>query len=101
MLSSLADHLGRFNMAHIQSSSLAGGIAIGAVANVILYPHHAIVVGAAAALVSVLGHVYVTVNFWDFLNLILKYFKKRNAFLKYSYIEYLILNFGFFFIFLI
>uniref|UniRef100_A0A915MLI6 Ammonium transporter AmtB-like domain-containing protein n=1 Tax=Meloidogyne javanica TaxID=6303 RepID=A0A915MLI6_MELJA len=56
MLSSLADHLGRFNMAHIQSSSLAGGIAIGAFANVILYPHHAIVVGAAAALVSVVGH---------------------------------------------
>nr|CAD2187236.1 unnamed protein product [Meloidogyne enterolobii] len=60
MLSSLADHLGRFNMAHIQSSSLAGGIAIGAFANVILYPHHAIVVGAAAALVSVVGHVFVT-----------------------------------------
>uniref|UniRef100_A0A915MG26 Ammonium transporter AmtB-like domain-containing protein n=1 Tax=Meloidogyne javanica TaxID=6303 RepID=A0A915MG26_MELJA len=56
MLSSLADHLGRFNMAHIQSSSLAGGIAIGAFANVILYPHHAIVVGAAAALISVVGH---------------------------------------------
>uniref|UniRef100_A0A914L9Y9 Ammonium transporter AmtB-like domain-containing protein n=1 Tax=Meloidogyne incognita TaxID=6306 RepID=A0A914L9Y9_MELIC len=60
MLSSLADHLGRFNMAHIQSSSLAGGIAIGAFANVILYPHHAIVVGAAAALISVVGHVFVT-----------------------------------------
>ncbi|KAL3091568.1 hypothetical protein niasHT_024150 [Heterodera trifolii] len=60
LLSSLADHLGRFNMAHIQSSSLAGGIAIGAVANVILYPHHAIIVGAAAALISVIGHVYVT-----------------------------------------
>jgi len=62
MLSSLADHLGRFNMAHIQSSSLAGGIAIGAFANVILYPHHAIVVGAAAALISVVGHVFVTVR---------------------------------------
>ncbi|KAH7729890.1 Rh-like protein 2 [Aphelenchoides avenae] len=56
MISSLSDNLGRFNMLHIQSSTLAGGIAVGTVANVILYPHHAVVVGALAGILSVFGH---------------------------------------------
>ncbi|TKR88014.1 hypothetical protein L596_012323 [Steinernema carpocapsae] len=60
IISSLADSLGRFNMLHIQSSTLAGGIAMGSVANVVLYPYHAIVVGALAGLISVVGHVYIT-----------------------------------------
>jgi ammonium transporter Rh len=42
-------------MLHIQSSTLAGGIAIGSVANVVLYPHHAIIVGVIAGIASVLG----------------------------------------------
>uniref|UniRef100_A0A1I7YV76 Ammonium_transp domain-containing protein n=1 Tax=Steinernema glaseri TaxID=37863 RepID=A0A1I7YV76_9BILA len=60
IVSSLADNLGRFNMLHIQSSTLAGGIAMGSVANVVLYPYHAVVVGAIAGLISVVGHVYIT-----------------------------------------
>ncbi|KAI6233553.1 Ammonium-transp domain-containing protein [Aphelenchoides fujianensis] len=56
MLSSMSDQLGRFNMLHIQSSTLSGGVAVATVANVILYPHHAIIVGAIAAFISVLGH---------------------------------------------
>lgn len=60
MISSMSDQLGRFNMLHIQSSTLAGGIAIGTIANVVLYPHHAIIVGVIAGVASVLGHVFVT-----------------------------------------
>jgi ammonium transporter Rh len=63
MVSSMSDHFGRFNMLHIQSSTLSGGIAIGSVANVVLYPHHAIIVGSIAGVASVLGHVWVTVSF--------------------------------------
>lgn len=33
------------------------------VKNVVLYPHHAIVVGAISGVASVLGHVWVTVIF--------------------------------------
>ncbi|KAI6185847.1 Ammonium-transp domain-containing protein [Aphelenchoides besseyi] len=60
MLSSMSDQLGRFNMLHIQSSTLSGGVAVATVANVILYPHHALLVGAIAAFISVIGHVWVT-----------------------------------------
>uniref|UniRef100_A0AC34FXL5 Ammonium transporter AmtB-like domain-containing protein n=1 Tax=Panagrolaimus sp. ES5 TaxID=591445 RepID=A0AC34FXL5_9BILA len=60
LVSSLSDAFGRFNMLHIQSSTLAGGIAIGTVANVILYPHHAIIVGFITGVLSVVGHVAVT-----------------------------------------
>lgn len=49
-------------MLHIQSSTLAGGIAVGTVANVILYPHHAVIVGALAGILSVFGHVILTVD---------------------------------------
>uniref|UniRef100_A0A915DH55 SUMO-conjugating enzyme UBC9 n=1 Tax=Ditylenchus dipsaci TaxID=166011 RepID=A0A915DH55_9BILA len=65
MISSLSDHLGRFNMLHIQSSTLAGGISMGTVANVILYPHHAVLVGALAGLLSVVGHVLITPRFLE------------------------------------
>ncbi len=56
---------GRFNMMHVQNSTLAGGVAIGSVANVILFPYHAVIVGSVAGFVSVLGHVYITVRLSD------------------------------------
>uniref|UniRef100_A0A7E4WCD1 Ammonium_transp domain-containing protein n=1 Tax=Panagrellus redivivus TaxID=6233 RepID=A0A7E4WCD1_PANRE len=65
LVSSLSDAFGRFNMLHIQSSTLAGGIAIGTVANVILYPHHAILVGGMTGLLSVVGHVAITPKFFE------------------------------------
>uniref|UniRef100_A0AC35FTM8 Ammonium transporter AmtB-like domain-containing protein n=1 Tax=Panagrolaimus sp. PS1159 TaxID=55785 RepID=A0AC35FTM8_9BILA len=65
LVSSLSDAFGRFNMLHIQSSTLAGGIAIGTVANVILYPHHAIIVGVITGVLSVVGHVAVTPKFFE------------------------------------
>ncbi|KAE9551202.1 hypothetical protein FO519_005589 [Halicephalobus sp. NKZ332] len=65
LVSSLSDAFGRFNMLHIQSSTLAGGIAIGTVANVILFPHHAIIVGSLTGIISVVGHVAITPKFFE------------------------------------
>ncbi|CAA98418.1 Ammonium transporter AmtB-like domain-containing protein [Caenorhabditis elegans] len=60
MISSCVDTLGRFNMIHIQSSTLAGGVAIGSSANAVLHPYHAVIVGVIAALLSVIGHAWIS-----------------------------------------
>ncbi|EFP05599.1 CRE-RHR-2 protein [Caenorhabditis remanei] len=75
MVSSCVDTLGRFNMIHIQSSTLAGGVAIGkssrvptyssntysgSAANAVLYPYHAVIVGVVAAILSVIGHAWIS-----------------------------------------
>uniref|UniRef100_A0A8R1XXI7 Ammonium transporter AmtB-like domain-containing protein n=1 Tax=Onchocerca volvulus TaxID=6282 RepID=A0A8R1XXI7_ONCVO len=49
----------RFSMTHISNSVLAGGIAIGTVANIILEPFYALLIGCLGALVSVLGNSYI------------------------------------------
>ncbi|GMR56524.1 hypothetical protein PMAYCL1PPCAC_26719, partial [Pristionchus mayeri] len=59
MLTSLTDRHGRFNMIHIQSSTLAGGVAIGSVANAILQPWHSLLIGGVAAIISVFGHTHL------------------------------------------
>uniref|UniRef100_A0A1I7VDU9 Ammonium_transp domain-containing protein n=1 Tax=Loa loa TaxID=7209 RepID=A0A1I7VDU9_LOALO len=53
------EHKYRFSMTHISNSVLAGGIAIGTVANIILEPFYALLVGCLGALVSVLGNNYI------------------------------------------
>lgn len=53
----------RFSMTHISNSVLAGGIAIGTVANIILEPFYALLIGCLGALVSVLGNSYIRVCF--------------------------------------
>jgi ammonium transporter Rh len=50
---------------HIQNSALAGGVAIGTVADMMIYPFGAIIVGSFAGLVSVIGVVFLTVNFFN------------------------------------
>ncbi|CAB3398281.1 unnamed protein product [Caenorhabditis bovis] len=60
ILSSFVDRLGRFNMIHIQSSTLSGGVAIGSAANAVLYPYHAVCVGVLSACLSVLGHAWLS-----------------------------------------
>ncbi|VIO97654.1 Uncharacterized protein BM_BM3199 [Brugia malayi] len=61
LISQLLDHEHkyRFSMIHISNSVLAGGIAIGTVANIILEPFYALLIGCLGALVSVLGNHYI------------------------------------------
>ncbi|TKR61617.1 hypothetical protein L596_028708 [Steinernema carpocapsae] len=48
------------DMVHIANSTLAGGVAIGTNANVILSPLHALLVGFIAGILSVIGYQYIT-----------------------------------------
>lgn len=50
----------KFDMVHIQNSTLAGGVAVGASANLMLEPYGALVVGIAAGLLSVVGYHAIT-----------------------------------------
>lgn len=51
---------GRFDMVHIQNATLAGGVAIGSVADMDLLPFGALAVGSVAGFVSTLGYVKIT-----------------------------------------
>lgn len=54
---------GRFEMIHIQNSTLAGGVVMGAVASLYVHPAGAMAIGFTAGFVSVVGYCYVS----DFL----------------------------------
>ena len=49
-------------MDHILNASLAGGVAIGTTANMVLYPFGALIIGCGAGLLSVLGFDYIGVR---------------------------------------
>lgn len=52
----------KFDMVHIQNSTLAGGVAIGTAANLMVQPYGALIVGSIAATISVFGYSVLTVN---------------------------------------
>merc|ERR1739846_16885 len=49
---------GKFDAVHVQNSTLAGGVAIGATARLAMGPGAAFLVGSLAGLISVLGYFY-------------------------------------------
>lgn len=59
--SSLVSH-GKFDMVHIQNSTLAGGVAVGSVCNLHIGAGGAIAIGIGAGILSVLGYRYLTVS---------------------------------------
>ncbi|CAO4379923.1 unnamed protein product [Caenorhabditis nigoni] len=60
LVSQAVDKHKRFDMVHIANSTLAGGVAIGTTANVVLEPYHSMIVGVIAGAVSVIGYKYIT-----------------------------------------
>ncbi|CAB3246988.1 unnamed protein product [Arctia plantaginis] len=61
VVSSMVNHQkGKFDMVHIQNSTLAGGVAIGAVCNMFITPGIAIAIGIGAGILSVCGYRFLT-----------------------------------------
>lgn len=51
---------GKFDMVHIQNSTLAGGVAVGSSADLVIHPGGALAIGMIAGTVSVLGYKYLS-----------------------------------------
>lgn len=60
VISTVLDEKGRLKMAHIQNATLAGGVAIGAVADMMISPFGAIVLGCLGGMACTLGFEYLT-----------------------------------------
>lgn len=60
-MSALVSH-GKFDMVHIQNSTLAGGVAVGSICNMHIGPGGALAVGVGAGILSVLGYRFLTVS---------------------------------------
>jgi len=60
VVSAIVSHENKLDMVHIQNSTLAGGVAVGSVCNLLIGPHGAILIGIIAGIVSVAGYRYLT-----------------------------------------
>lgn len=59
-LASVVAGRGRLNLAHIRNATVAGGVAVGAVADMAIQPAGALIIGTLAGLIAALGAHYVT-----------------------------------------
>lgn len=50
----------KLNMVHIQNATLAGGVAVGAVADLAVQPYGALLIGSFSGVLSVIGYEYLT-----------------------------------------
>ncbi|XP_067646311.1 ammonium transporter Rh type B-B [Eurosta solidaginis] len=60
VVSAIVSHENKLDMVHVQNSTLAGGVAIGTVCNLLVGSHGAILIGIIAGCISVLGYRYLT-----------------------------------------
>ena len=47
---------------HIQNATLAGGVAVGSVANMVIQPWGALLIGFLAGFISVVGYRFISVS---------------------------------------
>lgn len=59
-ISALVSHEKKFDMVHVQNSTLAGGVAVGSICNLMIHPFGALLVGVIAGVISVLGYRFLT-----------------------------------------
>ncbi|XP_059501423.1 ammonium transporter Rh type A isoform X3 [Stegostoma tigrinum] len=59
-LSSLVDKKGKLDMVHIQNATLAGGVAAGTSADMMIYPYGSLLIGFTAGIISTVGFKYLT-----------------------------------------
>ncbi|KAK3605478.1 hypothetical protein CHS0354_001463 [Potamilus streckersoni] len=52
-------HKGKFEMVHVQNATLAGGVAVGTTAHMVLHPWGALLMGLAAGMLSTLGFHFI------------------------------------------
>uniref|UniRef100_A0A4W4G028 Ammonium transporter AmtB-like domain-containing protein n=1 Tax=Electrophorus electricus TaxID=8005 RepID=A0A4W4G028_ELEEL len=58
--SALLNHEGKLDMVHIQNAALAGGVALGTAAEMMITPFGSMIVGFLAGAISVLGYRFIT-----------------------------------------
>ncbi|XP_007934350.1 ammonium transporter Rh type A [Orycteropus afer afer] len=58
--SSLFEHRGKLNMVHIQNATLAGGVAVGTCADMVINPYGSMIIGSIAGIISVVGFKFLT-----------------------------------------
>ncbi|XP_006263869.1 ammonium transporter Rh type C [Alligator mississippiensis] len=58
--SSMLEKKGKLDMVHIQNATLAGGVAVGTSAEMMLPPYGSLIVGFICGIVSTVGYVYLT-----------------------------------------
>ncbi|XP_046842725.1 ammonium transporter Rh type B-A-like [Xenia sp. Carnegie-2017] len=59
-LSGLFNRQRKLDMVHIQNATLAGGVAVGTLANMMIQPWGALLIGILAAAISVVGYTYIS-----------------------------------------
>ncbi|KAL8625333.1 hypothetical protein ACOMHN_044476 [Nucella lapillus] len=59
-VSSLTDPHGKFDMVHVQNATLAGGVAVGTAADMMIGTYGALLIGSLAGALSVIGYRYIT-----------------------------------------
>ncbi|CRK99182.1 CLUMA_CG012501, isoform A [Clunio marinus] len=60
VVSALVSKDNKLDMVHVQNSTLAGGVAVGSVVNLLIHPVGAVVIGTVAGALSVVGYRYLS-----------------------------------------